>query len=164
MDRNATLPEVLRHGVDGVGLLIHSLGLVVEEQGLRVGFMRPAKSLLNICSALSREAYARLVVPDGVFEFAFFVQRFIDHIPGEDLSGVVLHLGCDVIMKEFGQLPCGEASFREPFWIVVIPDKAMPADLHFMGSCKADNFITLPEVETLVAAHHPPLHAPPTTS
>ena len=59
VDRNATPLEILHHRLDPVGLPTHSfaLGLVMEEQCLRIGFTRPVKGLRNIRSALSCEPY-----------------------------------------------------------------------------------------------------------
>jgi hypothetical protein len=50
IDGHAALPEIANHGVDRVRLGVHHLrlGLVVKEQSLRIGFVRPAETVLNI--------------------------------------------------------------------------------------------------------------------
>lgn len=50
IDVDAALPEIANLGIDRVRLGIHDLrlGLVVKEQSLRVGFVRPAEAALNV--------------------------------------------------------------------------------------------------------------------
>ncbi len=63
IDRGAALPEIADHRVDRVRLGVHHLrpGLVVEQQSLRIGFMRPAETALYIGVAASRQADSGLV-------------------------------------------------------------------------------------------------------
>ena len=72
---SAALLEISHHCVDRVGLPIRcfALGLVVEEQCLRISVMRPAESLLYGRGCLASETDTWLVVPDGVFGFAVFI-------------------------------------------------------------------------------------------
>src|ERR1017187_3469720 len=92
IDGDGTTLEILHHRVDRIGLAVEPFALrfAVEEQRLRVSLMRPAKSLLDIRSALSRQSDAGLVVPERILDKAARIQSLIHHIPGEDLAGIGL--------------------------------------------------------------------------
>ena len=61
--RDAALPEIAYHRVDRVRLGVHHLrpGLIIKQQSLRIGFMRPAQAMVNIGAAVSRQADSGLV-------------------------------------------------------------------------------------------------------
>jgi hypothetical protein len=56
IDGDAALAEIADHDVDRIRLGIHDFcpGLVVKQQSLRIGFMRPAETTLNIGVTLLR--------------------------------------------------------------------------------------------------------------
>ena len=64
--------------------------LVVEQQCLRIGLMGPTESLFDIGCVFFREADAGLIEPWRILQPAVLVQSFVDYIPGENLSSVVL--------------------------------------------------------------------------
>jgi hypothetical protein len=132
---------------------------VVEKQSLRVGFVRPAKSLLDVCSAFLSQSDARLVVPRRILETAVLVHRFIHYIPCEHLTGVVFHHRRDVLLQQVGRLCGREMALREPFGIVVIPDQTVSANFHAVSLREADDFIALRESRRCLGSA-----APSTTS
>ena len=66
--------------------------------------MRPAESLFDIRCVFFREADAGLVEPGRILQPAVLVQSFVDNIPGENLSGVVLHHCSDMFLQQARQL------------------------------------------------------------
>ena len=74
VDGDAAMLEILHHRIDRVGLAVEPFAavLVVEEQRLRIGLVRPAKGLLDISSALVGQSDAGLVVPRRVFDVGPF--------------------------------------------------------------------------------------------
>src|SRR3982074_763253 len=85
IDRDATLPEIANHGVDRVRLGVHDFcpRLVVKQQSLRVGFMRPAKATLNVGVTLLRassfELRASRCAPSSwLVARSYFVSRQTD--------------------------------------------------------------------------------------
>src|SRR5271156_5556525 len=75
MNGNSTLPKILNQGVDGVRLPVQSLALrfVIEEERLRVGFVRPAEYLLNVLRSLFGKPNARPVIPDRFPNVSLFI-------------------------------------------------------------------------------------------
>src|ERR1039458_10188190 len=151
IDGDAALPEIANHGVDSVRLGIHRLrlGLVVKQQSLRIGFVRPAETTLNIGVSLLRAAsfelratrvarssrlifrnHARsyrdsgLVSPDRAAQFSRvqLVEGLIDHVPRKYLAPVMSDHGLNVFLKNLGKLAGSVCSFRQPFWILPVPD------------------------------------------
>src|SRR5579872_336337 len=66
IDRDTPLSEVFDHRVNRIRFSIHAfaLGLVIEKKRVRIGLMRPAERLLDVCGALSCKSNSRLVVPE----------------------------------------------------------------------------------------------------
>ena len=90
---------------------------------------------------------------------AIFIQRLIDHVPGEHLTGIMFHHCGDVLFQKRGQLAWREVALRKPLGIVVIPYQAVAANLHAMSLGELDDFIATAKVErALVPTHGPPFH------
>jgi|SRR5580704_14437348 hypothetical protein len=81
-DGDATFAKVAHHGVHRVRLRIRNprLRLVVEEQGLGIGFVRPAASRVQ------------------------FVEGLVHYAPRKYLSSVMSDYGLDVFVREFQQV------------------------------------------------------------
>src|ERR1039458_1854719 len=161
IDGDAALPEIANHGVDSVRLGVHRLrlGLVVKQQSLRIGFMRPAETTLNIGVTLLRAASfelratrvarssrlvarsyrdSRLVPPDRAAQFSRvqLVEGLIDHVPRKYLAPAMSDHGLNVFLKNLGELAGSVFSFRQPFWILPVPDQRVSANLHAVPGVK----------------------------
>src|SRR5208282_62557 len=165
---DATLPEIANHGVDRIRLGIHRLrlGLVVKQQSLRIGFVRPAETTLYIGVTLRRAAsfelratrvarssqlVARsyrdsgLVSPDRAAQLsrAQLVEGLIDHVPRKYLAPVMSDHGLNVFLKNLGELAGSVFSFRQPFWILPVPDERVTANLHAVAGREIHNLVGL---------------------
>jgi hypothetical protein len=64
-----------------------------------------------------------------------------------------------MFLQQARQLGGREMAVGKPLRIVMVPNQAVPADLHSVSLREADDFIGLAEVEgSMSAANHPPLH------
>src|SRR6266404_3481564 len=184
IDGDSALPEIADHGVDRVRLRIHDFrpGLVVKKQSLRIGFMHPAVATLNVGVTLlrassfelrasrgarssrlvarsyfvSRQADSGLVSPDRAPQSSrtHLVEGLIDHIPRENLAPVMSDHGLDVFLENLSKLAGSVLSFRQPFWILLVPDQRVPADLHSMPGREIHNLVSLRKIERLALRMH----------
>ena len=161
IDGNAPALEIFDHGVDRVRLAVQSftLGLVVEQQRVRIRLMCPAKHLLDVGCSFLRPSDAGLVVPQGIAHISVLIQAFVDHIPREDLAPIVLHHPGDVFAQKARQLPGRKVTLRQPIGVVTAPDQAMAADLHLVGLREANHLVALAKVVGgLIRPQDRPLH------
>src|SRR6266404_2364846 len=153
IDGDSALPEISDQGVDRVRLRIHDFrpGLVVNKQSLRIGFMRPAETTLNVGIAVCRQADSGLVSPDRAPQSSrtHLVEGLIDHIPRENLAPVMSDHGLDVFLENLSKLAGSVLSFRQPFWILLVPDQRVPANLHAVPGRKIYNLVPLRKIESL---------------
>src|SRR5437660_60597 len=72
IDGDSALPEIADHCVDRVRLGVYYLcpGLVVKQQSLRIGFMCPAETALNVGAAVCSQADSGLVEPERAPQFS----------------------------------------------------------------------------------------------
>ena len=83
INRNAAVPQPFHQLVDRLRFGIHTFGslVVVKQLRIRVGLMRP----LECQGDVFRPDAAQ---PDGILQIALRVERFVDYIPGVDLTPV----------------------------------------------------------------------------
>ncbi len=74
-----------------------ALGIVIKEEHIWIGRVRPTESLLDISGSFTGLADAGPVIPDRAPELSIFIQCLVDHVPGEDFSSIVLDYFRDVI-------------------------------------------------------------------
>ena len=90
IDGHALALQVAHEIVDAVrfGVQLLTTVVVVEQQGLRVGFMRQTEGLGNV-------PVAKLLPEHRIAQPAAIVgDRFVDNVPGEDLTAIVCGDGC----------------------------------------------------------------------
>src|SRR6266436_6588926 len=153
VDGDAALPEIAHHGVDRVRLGVYYLcpGLVVKQRSLRIGFMRPAETTLNVGVAVCSQADSGLVEPERAPQFSRtqLVEGLIDHVPRENLAPVMSDYGLNVFLENLSKLAGSVLSFRQPFWILLVPDQRVPANLHAVPGRKIYNLVPLRKIESL---------------
>src|SRR5271166_2457783 len=162
IDGNATLPEIANHGVDRVRLGIHGfrLGVVVKQESLRIGFMRPANTALDIGVAPPGEANSRLVAPDCAAQFSRMqlVEGLVDHVAGEEPATEMSYHGLDVFLKNFSELAGSVCSFCQPLWILPMPRQCVTANLDVVTCREIYDLVGLREIERLrLRMNHLPL-------
>ena len=83
IDRNAAVPQIPHQSVNSLRFGVHAFsGLVVVEQlRLRISLMRPLERQGNVVRTDAAQ-------PDGILQIALRVERFVDYIPGVDLTPV----------------------------------------------------------------------------
>src|SRR6266446_3559502 len=158
IDRDSALPEISDHGVDRVRLRIHDFrpGLVVKKQSLRIGFMRPAETTLNVGTSVCSQADSGLVEPERAPQFSRtqLVEGLIDHIPREYLAPVMSDHGLNVFLENLSKLAGSVRSFRQPFWILLMSDQRVPANLHAVPGREIHNLVSLRKIERLALRMH----------
>ncbi len=64
----------------------------------------------------------------------------------------------DVFFKNFSKLGGSVISFRQPFWILPVPDQCVTANLHVVPGCEIHNLVALRKIERLrLRMHYLPL-------
>src|SRR5258706_10425223 len=100
---------------------------------MRVRLMSPAEHLLDVCRSFRRQSNARPVVPERIPHIPVLIQSFVNHIPRDDLTCVMLHHPDDVFVQKPRELPGCEMTLGEPVRVVSAPYQAVAAYLHLMA-------------------------------
>jgi hypothetical protein len=135
VERNTVLLKIRSHGVNGVGLLVDRLGIVVviEQFCNRISFAGPLQRLLDVVgSGACAPGNSRLIVPDCRTHRAIVMEGLVDHVPGVDFSGVMRHHRMNVILKDGGELGWRELAFLHPLRQLVVPHRGVTADRHIV--------------------------------
>src|ERR1039457_2571617 len=143
--------------------------------------MRPAETTLNIGVTLLRAASfelratrvarssrlvarsyrdSRLVPPDRAAQFSRVQldEGLIDHVPRKYLAPAMSDHGLNVFLKNLGELAGSVFSFRQPFWILTVPDQRVSANLHAVPGREIHNLVGLRKIIRLpLRMHHLPL-------
>src|SRR5260221_10696939 len=86
------------------------------------------------------------------------VEGLIDPIPREYLAPVMSDHGLDVFLENFRKLAGSVFSFRQPFWILLVPDQRVPAHLHSVPDREGHKLVPLRKIERCrLRMHHLPL-------
>src|ERR1035438_2098434 len=135
--RDPALHEVLCHGIHGVRFAIENLcaDLVYKQTGSWVGSVRPSQRLLDGSGALTGEANAWRVVPDGAAHRAVVVEGLVHYVPRIYSALVVPHHVRNVTCKHAVEIrrsprkqPMGDPSRQ-----LLLPHQVVPAHPHGMG-------------------------------
>src|SRR5260370_25576219 len=90
-----------------------------------------------------------LVSPDRAAQFSRLqlVEGLIDHVPREYLPPVMSDHSLNVSLKNFGKLSGSVFFFGQPFWILLVPDQGVTANLHLVRHGEIHHLVALRKIE-----------------
>ena len=124
MNRHPFFQERFDKIIHGSGFevdIFHAV-IVQIELRIRVGLMRKAERLFDIC-------FAERLLPDRAAQVRA-IQRLIHHIPGVQAAFVMADDLLNMVFQNCRKFLFAPGLRGEPFWVLAMPDECMPAHLH----------------------------------
>src|SRR5690606_16473272 len=140
--------------VEAVALSVDAFDVVVVDVQLGVG-----GDLVRLAERVGDVVATHAAVPDRVAERTVLVERFVDHVPGVDVTPVASGHHLDVVLHDGPELAAGEAAVVQPGRQLAVPDQGVAAHNLVVGLGEVDDVVGLaPVVLAPLRLQRLPLH------
>src|SRR5690606_35229578 len=136
VDRHTVAEQVDHQVVEAVALSVDAFDVVVVDVQLGVGV-----DLVRLAERVGDVVATHAAVPDRVAERTVLVERFVDHVPGVDVTPVASGHHLDVVLHDGPELAAGEAAVVQPGRQLAVPDQGVAAHNLVVGLGEVDDVV-----------------------